>query len=325
MSYDSRIHPQITAMFDAMKEAGIKRVEAMTPEEARWQHRAIARARLAIEPPTELGLVENFAIDAPGRRIPCRIYYPPGYESAAPLPLLMFFHGGGHVIGDLDTHDQAVRNLCAKTPCIAISVDYRKGPENRFPGAPEDCYFATCYFAERAERYGIDPSRIAVGGDSAGGNLAIVVALMAQEQKKQGETAPDLCFQLLIYPVVDYNAVTASYDEYGKGFGILEKETVFWFRDRYISKPEDLQDWRCCPDFAEDLSGLPPALMQLAELDVLHDEGRDFAAKLNAAGVKTDVILYPRQIHGFFTLSHLSDDARTAQDDAANALRTAFA
>lgn len=336
MSYDPRIHPQITAMFDAMKEAGIKRVEDLTPEEARWQHRAIARARLAIEPPTKLGLVENFAIDAPGRRIPCRIYYPKGYEPSGgketgkPIPLLMFFHGGGHVIGDLDTHDQAVRNICAKTPCIAISVDYRKGPENRFPAAPEDCYFATCYFAERAERYGIDPTRIAVGGDSAGGNLATVVALMARDQKAKGEKgigekAPSLCFQLLIYPVVDYNAVTASYDEYGKGFGILEKETVHWFRERYVAKEEDLKDWRCSPDYAKDLSGLPPALVQLAELDVLHDEGRDYAARLNAEGVATQVILYPRQIHGFFTLSHISDCAKKAQEDAAKALREAFA
>ncbi|MDJ0683114.1 MAG: alpha/beta hydrolase [Alphaproteobacteria bacterium] len=317
MSYDPRIHPQITALFDAMKEAGLKRVESLTPDEARWQHRMLARARL--EPEIEMGLVENFAIDAPGRRIPCRLYYPKGYEDQGPLPLLMYFHGGGHVIGDLDTHDQAVRNLSTRAGCIAVSVDYRKGPENPFPAAPEDCFFATRYIADRAERYGADPARIAVGGDSAGGNLAAVTALLARERG-----GPSLCFQLLVYPVVDYRGSFPSYEEYAEGFGVLEAKTVAWFRERYVEDEADLLDWRCSPLLAQDLSGLPPALVLVAELDVLHDEGVAYAERLKEAGVPVDLIRYPGQIHAFFTFTHAVDDAHRAQQDAAAALKARF-
>ena len=317
MSYDPRLHPQIVEVFEAMKAAGVKRVETLTPEMARHQHRRLARAR--VEPEIELGLVETFAIDAPGRRIPVRIYYPPGYEEAGPLPLLMYFHGGGHVIGDLDTHDQAVRALVKKANCIAVSVDYRKGPENPFPGAVEDCFFATQYFAERAERYGIDADRIAVGGDSAGGNLATVIALMARDAG-----GPNLVFQLLIYPVVDYRGGFPSYEKYGKGFGILEEETVEYFRERYVPDTTQLEDWRVSPILVPSLEGLPPAIIQLAELDVLHDEGVLYAEKLRKAGVPAEVVEYKGQIHAFYTFTHMVDDAHRAQDDSAAALRRAF-
>ncbi len=317
MSYDPRIHPQIVELFEAMKAAGIRRVETLTPEEARHQHRMIARARL--EPEIELGLIETFSIDAPGRKIPIRLYYPPGFESAGPLPVLMYFHGGGHVIGDLDTHDQAVRKLVRKANCIAVSVDYRKGPENTFPGAVEDCYFATRYFADRAERYGIDADRIAVGGDSAGGNLAAVVALLARDDGMSG-----IVFQLLVYPVVDYRGGSPSYKEFGKGFGVLEEATVDYFRDHYLADAAHLDDWRVSPLLAPDHSGLPPAFIQLAELDVLHDEGVVYAEKLVGSGVSVAVKEYPGQIHGFYTFTHMVDDAHTAQADSAEALKKAF-
>lgn len=317
MSYDPRLHPQIVQVFDAMKAAGVKRVETLTPEQARHQHRRLARAR--VEPEIELGLIETFAIDAPGRRIPVRIYYPPGFEEAGPLPVLFYFHGGGHVIGDLDTHDQAIRALCKKANCLAVSVDYRKGPENPFPGAVEDCFFATRYFVDRAERYGIDPDRVAVGGDSAGGNLAAVVALMARDQG-----GPKIIFQLLIYPVVDYRGGFPSYKEYGKGFGILEEATVEYFRNAYLPDETQLHDWRAAPILADSLEGLPPAIIQLAELDVLHDEGVLYAEKLRAAGVPVEVKEYKGQIHAFYTFTHMVDDAHRAQEDSAAALRKAF-
>jgi len=317
MSYDPRLHPQIVEVFEAMKAADVKRVENLSPEQARFQHRRLSQARL--EPEIALGKIETFAIDAPGRRIPVRMYHPPGYEEAGPLPLLLYFHGGGHVIGDLDTHDQAVRNLCKQANCVAISVDYRKGPENPFPGAVEDCFFATEYFVERAGLYGIDPTRVAVGGDSAGGNLATVVALMARDAG-----GPDLCFQLLIYPVVDYAGGFPSYDAYGEGFGILETKTVEWFRERYLSAPEDVKDWRVSPLHAPSHRGLPPALIQLAELDVLHDEGLIYAERLREAGVPVDVLKYEGQVHAFFTFTHMVDDAHRAQSDAAEALRAQF-
>ena len=317
MAYDSRLHPQIVEVFEAMKAAGVRRVETMTPEEARLQHRRLANARL--EPEIVLGKIENFAIDAPGRRIPVRLYHPPGYEEAGPLPLLMYFHGGGHVIGDLDTHDQAVRNLCLQANCIAVSVDYRKGPESPFPAAVEDCFFATQWFAERAAVFGVDPARIAVGGDSAGGNLAAVVALMARDQG-----GPALCFQLLVYPVVDYAGGFPSYEHYGEGFGVLETKTVDWFRERYLDEPDDVSDWRVSPLRAARHDGLPPALIQLAELDVLHDEGVLYAERLKESGVDVDLIRYPGQIHAFFTFTHMVDDAHRAQADAAKALRDAF-
>ncbi len=320
MPYDPRIHPHIVNVMDAMKAAGIKRIEQLTPEEARHQGRMVSRARVAIEPEIKLGRIESFAIEAPGRKIPIRLYYPNGFEEAGPLPLFMYFHGGGHVIGDLDTHDQAVRALCDQANCIAVSVDYRKAPENPFPAAPDDCYFATKYFADRAERYGIDATRIAVGGDSAGGNLATVVALMARDQG-----GPKLCFQLLVYPVVDYGSRTGSYDEYGKGFGILETQTVDYFRDHYVEDPSQLQDWRVSPLYAASHADLPPALVQLAELDVLYDEGHIYADKLRDAGVNVEVKEYKGQIHAFFTFTHMVEDAKTAQSDAAAALRAAFA
>lgn len=317
MSYDPRLHPQIVQVFEAMKAAGVKRVESLTPEMARHQHRRLARTR--VEPEIELGLIDTFAIDAPGRRIPVRLYHPPGYETAGPLPVLFYFHGGGHVIGDLDTHDQAVRALAKKANCMAISVDYRKGPENRFPGAVEDCFFALRYFVERAERYGIDPDRVAVGGDSAGGNLATVVALMARDAG-----GPKIVFQLLIYPVVDYRGGYPSYKEYGKGFGILEEETVDYFRKGYLSDMAQLEDWRVSPILAPSLEGLPPAIIQLAELDVLHDEGVLYAEKLREAGVPVEVKEYKGQIHAFYTFTHMVDDAHRAQDDSAAALKKAF-
>ncbi|RVU34889.1 alpha/beta hydrolase [Hwanghaeella grinnelliae] len=317
MSYDPRLHPQIVQVFEAMKAAGVQRVESLTPEMARHQHRRMARAR--VEPEIELGLIETFAIDAPGRRIPVRMYHPPGFEDAGPLPVLFYFHGGGHVIGDLDTHDRAVRALAKKANCLAISVDYRKGPENRFPGAVEDCFFATKYFVDRAERYGIDADRVAVGGDSAGGNLATVVALMARDQG-----GPKIIFQLLVYPVVDYRGGYPSYKEYGKGFGILEEETVDYFRRGYLADMAQLEDWRVSPILASSFEGLPPAIIQLAELDVLHDEGVLYAEKLREAGVPVEVKEYKGQIHAFYTFTHMVDDAHRAQDDSAEALRKAF-
>ena len=317
MAYDPRIHPQIVELFEAMKAADVRRVETMSPQEARFQHRRLAKARQ--EPEIVLGKVENFALDAPGRRIPVRLYYPPGYETAGPLPLLMYFHGGGHVIGDLDTHDQAVRNLCLQAGCVAVSVDYRKGPESPFPAAVEDCFFATQWFAEQAEWYGIAGDRIAVGGDSAGGNLAAVVALLARDAG-----GPRLCFQLLVYPIVDYAGGFPSYDAYGEGFGVLETKTVEWFRDRYLMTASDVADWRVSPLRAERHDDLPPVLIQLAELDVLHDEGVAYAERLRMSGVPVEVIRYPGQIHAFFTFTHMVDDAHRAQADAAAALRKAF-
>jgi acetyl esterase len=193
------------------------------------------------------------------------------------------------------------------------------GPEHRFPAAVVDSYAATQWLAAQADRLGIRADRLAVGGDSAGGNLALVVALMAREQG-----GPALAFQLLVYPVTDYGGGTPSYATYGKGYGPLEAETMLWFRGHYLNGEVEIADWRASPARAARLAGLPPALVITAECDVLHDEGAQLAARLSEEGVATEHVDYAGMIHGFFSLAPLIEDATAAQALAADRLRAAL-
>ena len=266
--------------------------------------------------PEAVEAVADRTIPGPASDIPIRVYTPKGGST---LPVLVFFHGGGWVICDLDTHDGVCRALANAAGCIVVAVDYRLAPEHKFPAAADDAFAATEWVAEHAVEIGGDPSRVAVGGDSAGGNLAAVVAQMANDRG-----GPKLAFQLMVYPVTDYNFDTASYRENAEGY-MLTTDAMKWFWTHYLPDAKAGLDPRASPLRADDLSGLPPALVITAEFDPLRDEGEAYAARLADAGVAAKSTRYDGMIHGFFSMSALLPQGRQAIDEAAAALREAFA
>jgi len=265
-------------------------------------------------PAEQLAQVDDRTIPGPARPIPVRVYRPTLGDA---LPALVFFHGGGFVICDLESHDRQCRALAKASGCTVISVDYRLAPEHKFPAATEDAYAATCYVAEHAGEFGIDPNRIAVGGDSAGGNLATVVALMARDRR-----GPSLRFQLMVYPVVDFEDESPSMQEYGKNH-FLDRSTMAWFGEQYFSNAEERRQPYASPLNA-DLRGLPPAMILTCECDPLRDQGESYARKLVNAGVSVELKQYEGMIHVFFNLGGIVDTARTAIADAGSALRQAL-
>lgn len=307
------LHPEFEAMLAQMAEIGGPPLSEVPVADAR----AFMRAT---QPPAEditVGSVENRGIPGPAGEIPVRIYAPETSEGAGPLPVFMNFHGGGWVIGDLDTSDSQCRLLCQGVGCIVVSVDYRMAPEAVFPAAADDCYAATCWVADNARQIGGDPHRIAVGGDSAGGNLAAVVALMARDR-----SGPAISFQLLVYPVTDADFGTGSYSENADGY-LLTRDTMRWFWDHYCPE-EQRSNAYASPLQADDLSNLPPALVMTAEYDPLRDEGEAYAARLKAAGVETECVRYDGLIHGFFAIANVMSSAQGGMQKACEALRKAF-
>jgi acetyl esterase len=230
----------------------------------------------------------------------------------------MFFHGGGWVIGDLDTHDVVCRRLANAAKCAVVSVDYRLAPEHKFPAAVEDCVAATEWVAEQAAALGVDSARMAVGGDSAGGNLAAVVALHARDHG-----GPALRLQLLIYPATEFAMRHPSHTTRGEGF-LLTHSTMKWFRDAYLRSDADMADWRASPLRAADVSRLPPAYILTAGFDPLSDEGAAYADRLSSAGVPVQHVHLPGQIHGFITMGKLIPAAGEAASAAGAALMKAF-
>jgi len=309
------LHPQVKAMLEALAESAFVPMHEMSPDAARRQFLDMAAAR----PPPEfrLGGVSERMIPGPARDLRVRVYHPP--DVIGPLPAVAYFHGGGHVFGNLDSHDGVARGLCARARCVIVSVDYRLAPEAPFPAAVDDAFAATVWLAANAAELGVDPQRLAVAGDSAGANLAAVVALMARDAG-----GPALKFQLLVYPIVDYAARSASYDLFATGYGVLEARTMDWFRDHYLGAGDAHEDWRASPMRAPSLAGLPPALVITAGHDVLHDEGVAYAERLRSEGCEARHLDYPGAIHGFFSMAPLLDDAVAAQEEAARALRAAL-
>ncbi|MBA2272846.1 MAG: alpha/beta hydrolase [Actinobacteria bacterium] len=244
--------------------------------------------------------------------VPVRIYIP---EAERPLPVLVYFHGGGWVTGNLDLVDSPLRILAKETPCVVISVDYRLAPEHPFPAPLDDCYAVTEWVAANALSLGADPARLAVGGDSAGGNLAAAVALRARRL-----TAFDIGLQVLIYPVTDNNLDTPSYLAYSEGYG-LTREGMRWFWHHYLPEGNDAL---ACVLGAPDLSELPPALVILAEFDVLFDEGKAYADRLREAGVTTDLMICEGMIHGFFRMTGVLDKANQVLEETAKHMRRAL-
>ncbi len=259
---------------------------------------------------------EDRVIPGPGGPLPIRIY-----SFAAPqlLPVLVYFHGGGWVTGDLDTTDLRCRQLSDWAECIVVSVDYRLAPEHPFPAGVDDAYAATAWVGENASSFGGDAARVAVGGDSAGGNLAAAVALLARDKG-----APRLAFQYLAYPVIDCDLNTASYLENAEGY-MLSRSGMAWYWDQYVPEVSQRGHPLASPIRAASHAGLPPALIVTAEFDPLRDEGEAYAAKLKTAGVPVELRRYDGLIHGFFNMTGAIDQAKVALMDSARSLRAAFA
>ena len=308
------LHPQIQRVLQVMAEANLRPIEAMTPAEAREQMEATAQARKA--EPLPVDRVRERSVAGPAGDIRLRLYWP---NRAAPLPAIVYYHGGGHVIGSLDTHDLVARNLCAGAEALVASVDYRMGPEHRFPAAVEDSFAALKWVHANAKELGADPDRLGVHGDSAGANLAAVVALMARDAG-----SPRLRLQSLVYPVADYRLVGDSYDKYAQGYGLLTRESMVWFRNHYLRSPKDAEDWRASPINAPSLGDVAPAIVITAECDVLHDDGERYAEALRRAGVPVEYKEYPGMIHGFFGMMPAVDDAMNAQRAVWAAFRRSF-
>lgn len=307
------LDPQAKAFLDQMAALNLPPRWTITPEQARQQY----EARIAMQPPgEEVARVEDHTVPGPAGEIPVRVYTPAG---EGPLPAVVFFHGGGWVIGSIRSHDNACRALANASGCIIASVDYLLAPEAKYPAAAEDCYAATRWVAEHAAELGADPSRIAVAGDSAGGNLAATVALMARDRG-----GPSLAFQLLIYPVIDHDFGTVSYRDNAEGYGLSTKD-MEWFWNQYLPGSAEGKEPYASPIRASSLAGLPPALVITAEYDVLRDEGEAYAEALRQAGVPATTSRYNGMTHGFFSLHYLFTKGRQAMDEAGQALRSALA
>lgn len=306
------LDPQALAFLDQLKAMGAPPLNELSPPDARVAAQALGSLSGTPEP---VAKVENRTIPGLAGDIPIRIYTPAGNGA---FPVLVFFHGGGWVIGDLETQDGPCRSLANGAACVVVSVDYRLAPEHKFPAAPEDTYAATQWVAANAKSINVDPTRIALGGDSAGGNLTAVTAQMARDRG-----GPRLTFQLLIYPVTDGACDTVSYRENADGY-LLTKDMMQWFWNLYVRNQADLQDPMASPLRAQSLKGLPAALVQTAEFDPLRDEGEAYAARLKEVGVPVKLTRYPGMIHGFFGMASVINQAKVAIADAAGALRSAF-
>lgn len=312
------LHPQVEALIAQMAAQGAPAPESMTVA----QNRAMLAELAGLSgEPEDVARTEDTTAPGPGGDIPIRVYVPAGEgprgESA--LPTLVYYHGGGWVVGDIESHDGLCRALANRSGCVVASVDYRLAPEHRFPAAVDDAYAATVWAAEKIGDFGGDGTRLAVGGDSAGANLAAVVA---QQAKSRG--GPRISYQLLVYPATDRHDDSPSMHENVAG-PLLSRAWIEWFLGCYLNSPDEGQDVRVSPGRAEDLSGLPPALVVTAEYDPLRDQGAAYAGRLREAGVEAEYLPCPGMIHGFFQMGGVLDTARETVDHAAGALRRALA
>ena len=310
------LHPQVALLLERAANSPLPQMHEVPPHVARRIYRDTRGATSPAAPEVaESGLM---VIPGPVSPIAMRAYRPAGSKRGEALPALMFFHGGGWVIGDPDTHDVVCRQLANGARCAVFSVDYRKAPEHRFPGAVEDCVAATRYVASQAAKLGVDALRIAVGGDSAGGNLAAVVALEARDNG-----GPPLCFQMLVYPATDQHYAFASVERNAEGY-LLTKKSMYYFRAHYLPERKDWDDWRASPLRAKSVGGLPPAFVITAGFDPLVDEGKAYAGRLAEEGVEVAYLDYPDMIHGFLLMGGVIDTANDAVAECSARLRGAF-
>jgi acetyl esterase len=309
------LDPQAKTLLDLIASRNMPAVHTQDPVTARAQYR---ERRFFTQPEASpVDTVRELSADGPHGPIPLRLYRPLP-ASAGALPVLVYFHGGGWVIGDLDTHDVLCRDLALKSGCTVVSVDYRLAPEFPFPVPVDDCLAATRWVQQHATDLNVDPTRIAVGGDSAGGKLAAVIAIAARNAKDL-----PISFQLLIYPATDQRFNTKSYQVNGQGY-LLTSDSMTYFRGHYITDTQHYLDWRASPLLADDLSGLPPALVLVAGYDPLRDEGVAYAQRLSEAGNKATLMSFERQIHGFITMGRVINEANEAVEVCAAALKRAL-
>jgi acetyl esterase len=300
------------ALLDQLESSGVPPLHTLSVEAARQLMVDLFVTKGDRE---TVGKVEDRQVPGAMGSIPVRFYTPSG---TGPFPILVFFHGGGWVIGNRETHDATCRALTNAAGCIVASVDYRLAPEHKFPAAVEDSYAATRWIADHATSIGADPTRIAVGGDSAGGNLAATVSLAALERG-----GPPLVFQLLVYPVTDHAYDTPSYKDNADGY-FLTRDAMVWFWNHYLDREADGRNPLASPLRARDLQNLPPAFVMTAEYDPLRDEGEAYAKRLREAGVPVTLNRYDGTIHGFFIMGNALSVAQQGIQDAAGALRAAF-
>jgi acetyl esterase len=296
------VDPQIQALLDFVASKNLPPHYLLTPPEARA---AMEKSRAIFRPPEPVPLprIEELSIPGPAGALPARLYGAEARGAGAP-PIVLYFHGGGWVTGSLDTHDDLCRRLAKRSGCLVVSLDYRLAPEHKFPAAVDDACAATRWIAQHGRELGGDPMRLAVAGDSAGGNLAAAVALLARDQG-----GPALRQQVLIYPATTHDFTLPSVSAYGEGF-LLTAQGMAWFWDHYLPSPADREDFRASPLRAKSLAGLPSALVLTAEYDVLRDEGELYAERLKREGVPTRLVRHAGMIHGFITMSVV---ARTLQ------------
>jgi acetyl esterase len=311
------LHPHAKSLLELIERAQVSPIHTLSPAIARETYR---ERRFFSQPEApQVASVADLHADGPHGTIPLRLYRPLGSKNTALLPVLVYYHGGGWVIGDLDTHDTLCREIANASGCAVVAVDYRMAPEHPFPAAVDDCIAATYWVQRNAQRLALDATRLAVGGDSAGGNLAAVVSLAARDT---GDLP--IRFQLLIYPATDARRIAPSHETNGQGY-LLTRDTVTYFHDHYISDPEHDTDWRASPLLRDDLTQLPPALVLTAGYDPLRDEGLAYSQRLSEAGSRTTHMCFERQIHGFITMGKVIDEANAAVAICASELRRALA
>ncbi|WP_163528085.1 alpha/beta hydrolase [Halobacillus ihumii] len=307
------LDPQVKMLLQQLEANGAPPLESLPPIYARQAFESLEAN--SEEPQEPVHIVEDRSIPGPFGGINIRVYTP---EGTGPHSALVFCHGGGWVIGSLDTHDNVCRALTNLADCVVISIDYRLAPEHKFPAAVEDCYAVVKWIADHPSIFNIDPSRIAVGGDSAGGNLSAVISYLAKERG-----TPQLVHQLLIYPSTDFTAETASMRENAEGY-FLTRGSMVYFRDHYLQTPEDAENPLASPFLIEDFSGLAPATVITAEYDPLRDEGEAYGRRLKEAGVPVVLTRYDGMIHGFVSMADKLDQGKRALEQAGNELRTSF-
>jgi len=307
------LDPQVKSFLDMLAGLGGPPLEQLPVAEAR----SVALAMVDFSGPEEpIAEVANRSIIGPAGPIAVRMYRP---ELSEKLPALIYFHGGGYVIGSLDSHDRLCRALANASGCAVIAVDYRLAPEHKYPAAVDDAYAATCYIAEHAAEFNIDPNRIAVGGDSAGGSLATVVCLLSRDR-----SGPRLQYQLLIYPWVDFYGQNPSMQQYAKDH-FLTRAGLDWFTENYLPNRESGLEPSASPMCATNVQGLPRAMIITAECDPLRDQGEAYARKLEGAGIPVQLKRYNGMIHPFLNLAGVIDAAKSAIADAGSAVREALA
>lgn len=309
------LHPQVVASMKKMAELGLPQTHEVTPEQARQNSTIVRNATADMIELEPVGSIEERTIPGPAGEIPIRIYRP---NEIGVRPLIMLYHGGGWVVGDLESEDAACRGLCNRVGAVVVSVDYRLAPETAYPGAIDDCYAATVWTTDHADELGIDPTCVATSGTSAGGNLSGAIAMMARDRG-----GPAIAHQVLFCPVIDADFDRSSYLANANDYG-LTRDNMIWFWDHYTGSGNDRFQPYASLIRANDLSGLPDATVIAAEYDPLVDEAVAYGEALQAAGVKTRCTVYDGMIHGFNGRVGMYDAAKEALDEAAAGIRESF-